>query len=151
MTVVLFLDVDGVLNSADSLMNLPDGRRRKFHGVWEVSPMLVERVLRVVERTGAKIVLSSGWRKFPQHLPVLTEAGLDIAYMTPFRPDLGGHERDRCDDIADWLADHPEVTRFAIVDDDEDAGSRHPDHFVRTDSYIGISGADERSLIGLLS
>ena len=53
-------------------------------------------------------------------------------------------------EIAAWLALHPEVTSFVILDDDEEFGALAP-HHVRVDSAVGLADADvvrARTLLG---
>lgn len=163
---VLFLDIDGVLNSAEwFLSGVPKN-------IWDLDPKAVRRLKRILEATGAKVVLSSAWRKYPKEVAHLRTL-FDIHDMTPVmttflgcthrRPDGGPqHGADNCTDplthpvprheeISAWLAAHPEVTAFAIVDDDPDAGRIHPDRYVRTYWRHGMYGKHERALTELLS
>lgn len=126
---VLFLDVDGVLNSATFFAENPP------MPVTSVDPKAVRRIQRVVEATGALVVLSSSWRKQPEDLtPTLTDRMAAPA---------------RCDEILAWLDEHSEVTQYAIIDDDPDA--EVGGHFVRTYWRLGMYGKHERALIALLS
>lgn len=112
---VLFTDIDGVLNS--------DGYVRRHGGVGVViDPTRLALLQGLIRETGAVIVLSSSWREHwePQgggddvgrQLDELFAAyGLSIAGKTPKRPD--GREQE----IRAWLAAHPEVTHFAVLDD----------------------------------
>ena len=54
---VIFLDIDGVLNSEEYYESFPDG---EF--IPPIDPVCVERLKRIVDRTGAKLILSSSWR-----------------------------------------------------------------------------------------
>ncbi len=103
----IFLDIDGVLNCKRTR------NPRKLPYV--VDPPLLARLQRVLQTTGAQVVLSSTWRYDP--------AGLFSAYRwgIPFRdvtPDLPN--RPRNEEIRLWLARHGEVTRFAVLDDEDD-------------------------------
>jgi hypothetical protein len=103
----IFLDIDGVLNSEETQnpRNFPyfiDGR-------------LLDQFTVLVRKTGATVVLSSSWRVDP--------IGLLAAkyYQVPFDdvcPDLPGAPR--CDEVITWLRQHPEVTRYVVLDDDDD-------------------------------
>ena len=57
---VIFLDIDGVLNCSKTHnpRNLP----------YVIDPKLLKRFERLLERTGAKVVLSSTWRYDPAGL-----------------------------------------------------------------------------------
>lgn len=139
---VLFLDVDGVLNSMTWFASQPPT------AVTEVDPAAVRRIQRIVERTGARVVLSSSWRGSDDHPgeleAKLVGAGVPIHGRTPR---LEGH---RGDEIRAWLAVHPEVTAFAIIDDDSDAGEHYPDRFVRTYTRVGMYGKHEKRLVAML-
>jgi HAD domain in Swiss Army Knife RNA repair proteins len=145
---VLFLDVDGVLNSADWFHKLDPKVKGAIH---ELDPKAVKRVQHVLEVTGAVIVLSSTWRKIPN----LTAAiGLPIYDVTPVHD--SGH---RGTEIRMWLNAHPDIETFAIIDDDADAGDGHnalipgpplKSRFVRTHWKHGMYGRHEKKLIELL-
>ena len=57
---VIFLDIDGVLNCRKT----PNPRKLPYI----VDPKLLKRFKRLVERTGAKVVLASTWRYDPAGL-----------------------------------------------------------------------------------
>jgi hypothetical protein len=59
---VIFLDVDGVLNGHESQ--------------WRVIPECVRLLNEIVERTGAKLVLSSSWRLLSDWEPAVREYGV---------------------------------------------------------------------------
>jgi len=142
----LFLDVDGVLNSEAWFV-----KQRRLKGrvdACEVDPEPVMRILNIVEATGAKIVLSSSWRNQPDLVEYLRSTGLPIHDMTP--EVNAGFERHM--DIIAWLDDNEDVKRFAIVDDDIDAGDhqRLRSSFVKTDARYGLRGEHARKLIDIL-
>ena len=155
---VIFLDIDGVLNS--ELFNRTlDERHRQLghHEVCECFKLYrqidrdaVARLNRLVEATGSKIVISSSWRKLfdpPELHRILSEHGLvaEIIGETPDGPNdpemletfghidrvFRGHEID-C-----WLKKHPEVDRFVILDDCSDM-EMHMNRLVQTDCEEGL-------------
>jgi len=79
---ILFLDVDGVLNTDMMMTSHPS----KLH------PKLVKRLAFVLSRTGTRVVVSSTWRREPNYMGILLEymsnAGCDVASSfvgsTPF-------------------------------------------------------------------
>lgn len=135
---ILFLDVDGVLNSAEFFC-----RNKHIVRPSEVDPKAVKRILRVLEATGAQIVLSSSWRHVPELIERLIQAGLPIMDKTTVLLD-----QPRSAEIRAWLDEHPETTSFAIIDDDTDA--EIAGHFVRTRWKHGMYGKHEAMLIALL-
>jgi hypothetical protein len=104
---VIFLDIDGVLNS-DKTPN-----PRKFPYV--VDKKLLARFKTLVRRTGAKVVLSSTWRCDPVGLFAARHWGIPFIDVCPDRP-----RSPRRREITSWLADHPKVNRFVVIDDEDD-------------------------------
>lgn len=104
---VVFLDIDGVLNSSKT------PNPRKFPYV--ADPGLVARLRDLLDRAGAVAVLSSTWRYDPVGLLAAKHWLVPFVDATPDLP-----HRPRRDEISAWLAGHPDVTRFAIIDDEND-------------------------------
>ena len=136
---VLFLDVDGVLNSLSWFAKSPPS------STTEVDAKAVARVQNVLRRTGAQLVLSSSWRHCPDLIEKLKAQGLPIIDRTP-----SINECRRGVEIRAWLVGHPEVTTYAIIDDDADAGEGHEARFVRTYPKHGMYGKHERQLLEIL-
>lgn len=143
-TKVLFLDIDGVLNSERSCLAFGDFPhdvegpcRQKFD---EVALRLIRGI---VERADAGIVLSSSWRIIHHYGKVANGLDLPIFDRTPSL--LGG----RGEEIAAWLADHPEVETYAIVDDDADMLECQKPSFVQTNYRDGFTYTDAIKLAEL--
>jgi hypothetical protein len=105
---VLFLDIDGVLNCASSFVNA------KTRNVLDSG--MIKQINHVVLQTGCSIVISSTWRllfELEELKQVLRDAGL-IARIIGVTPRLGRRDNE----IISWMADNPEVTHFAVIDDD---------------------------------
>ena len=130
---IIFLDIDGVLNSIDSMLSLHGCNESKLD---HVSVMLLKRLC---EQTDAKIVISSTWRRsratkdfiemFAKHhnwfdAPVISR--------TPVLNTERGHE------IQEWLDSHPEVPNFVILDDDSDMLDSQLDNFVHVSNVNGF-------------
>lgn len=127
---VIFLDVDGVLNSvADK---------------WSTELSTESHLLllkQLVDTTGAKIVLSSSWRKIPSLLSVLEaklqSLGLSIYSSTRSVPGTRGIE------IKDWLTHSGEdIEQFVILDDDSDMDEYTNTNLVHTRASIGLQPDD---------
>jgi hypothetical protein len=118
--IVLFLDIDGVLATLAWMRSI--GALWDCDPIEQVDPVPCARLERVLRRTGALIVVSSSWRCDANTPPLVIESilrsrGAPSAVVIGSTPDpwtgsLRGHEIQR------WLDAHPEVTRFAIVDDE---------------------------------
>lgn len=157
---VVFLDVDGVINSEAFLRKLDDQHRQLgdhapctcFRHDQQIDRAAVARVNRLVAETHSKIVISSSWRKLldpPELHRVLTQHGLvaEIIGETPDGyndPDLlmhvGAGHIDRIwrgHEIDAWLKQHPEVERYVILDDGGDM-VMHKHRLVQTDAQEGL-------------
>lgn len=104
---VIFLDIDGVLNCAET----PNPRRFPYI----VDSKLLARLNELVNWTGAKVVLSSTWRCDPIGLFAAKHWGIPFLDVCPDMP-----QSPRREEISFWLADHPDVTRFVVIDDEDD-------------------------------
>jgi hypothetical protein len=104
---VIFLDIDGVLNCRQT----PNPRRLPY----VVDPQLLGRFKRLVERSGADLVLSSTWRYDPAGLFSAKHWGVPFVDVTPDMP-----KRPRRDEILAWLKTHLDVERFIVIDDEDD-------------------------------
>ena len=134
---VIFLDIDGVLNSIQD----------KFSWTIETDIHFI-RLKRIVEKTGAQIVLSSSWRMGNSGRDIvhkrLQQFSMDFIDVTPI---FNGQHRGR--EIADWLSRH-EVESFVILDDEGDMDEL-VNHLVKTDMNIGLQDGDVDKAINLLS
>ncbi len=86
---LLFLDIDGVLNSADWYAR----QRNGFGDLAHFDPTLVRRVDEVAGRTGAAVVISSAWRlshPFDELRTLLRRAGLVRAPIIGETPEIEG-------------------------------------------------------------
>lgn len=103
----IFLDIDGVLN-CDATPN-----PRRFPYV--VDPPLLERFKALVKATSATVVLSSSWRVDPIGRLAAQFYGIPFDDICPDLP-----AAPRCDVLQTWLGAHPDVTRYAVIDDEDD-------------------------------
>lgn len=137
-TKVLFLDIDGVLNSQRTLMATGSypfcfDEHNKARFDW----IAVGLIRKLCEKEDASIVLSSSWRHGKGSVHQCAN-GLDLPIFdkTPSLPGVRGEE------IQDWLNRHPEVTHYAIVDDNSDMLESQAEHFVQTSHQDGLSFSD---------
>jgi hypothetical protein len=158
---ILFLDIDGVLNSADWYARQRNGLGDLAH----FDPTLVRRVDEIARRTGAAVVISSAWRlshPLDELRALLRRAGLVRAPIIGETPEIEGGILDglvRAVEILHWLEDHPVEARaqggatvrsFAILDDLGDFGPLAPWH-VRTSFDVGVTRADVEHTVALLT
>ena len=128
---VLFLDIDGVLNCHDDF-DLKDDMFERRCKVLNAS--MVKRYKRMIKEIKPYVVLCSTWRVHGFLKDFLKENGIDFEDVTPdysysTRPCLRGSEVD------DWLDKHPEVKKYAIVDDVNDYYNHQQEFFVETSFY----------------
>lgn len=109
---VIFLDVDGVLNSDEYFNKIKDV---KIEGIErEIDVEKIKLLKKAIEKTGAEIVLTSSWRhtRNAQYLKELLLNYNIYADSTPFIQNKRGLE------IKQWLLEHSEVENFVILDDE---------------------------------
>lgn len=113
VTKVLFLDIDGPMIPRRAwFLQRPGTLAKTF------DPIATAMVLDVLERSGAKIVISSTWTVYgPEAVASrLRAAGIDPALIHEdwtVRCQLEKREAQ----IEAWLKRHPEVDRWAVLDD----------------------------------
>jgi len=104
---VIFLDIDGVLNCKKT------PNPRKFPYV--ADKRLLTRLHQLIDRTKAKVVLTSSWRLDPIGRFAAKHWGIPVMDVCPDMPKSA-----RCKEVLAWLSHHPRVTRFAVIDDEDD-------------------------------
>jgi hypothetical protein len=150
MKRILFLDVDGVLNHRAIF-------QPSRHGS-PLCPDAIGRLRMVVMRSACRVVLSSTWREVDHFVAQLEAAGGFPArhedWRTPrLRPRLENGivtGPSRGDEIDAWLSRHPEVERFAIVDDDADMLPKQEPFFVQTSFDHGLLDDHGERLVRIL-
>lgn len=151
---IIFLDIDGVLNSSDY---------RQRMGMDYFSQVIDRRKMpllkHIVEETGAEVVLSSTWRKFwnpgenqldpaGQYIhDIFREYGLWIHSKTDVLERAGRNE-----EIQAWLARYPYVDGYVILDDKDFGWSDAlRAHFVQTDlNGDGLEESQVQRIIDVL-
>lgn len=125
MLPVLFLDIDGVLNRCGlSGQGLESDKVTLLHRLLEAAP--------------CHVVIISTWRLFEHTLArvelLMRDLGVRQWSCTPQLP--AGRDAE----ISAWLAQHPGVPHYVVVDDDiNPATSPHAAHLVKTDSFTGLT------------
>jgi hypothetical protein len=151
---VLFLDIDGVLNSRDWYLRRDrDAEDRPLN---ELDPDAVRRLERLLQETSAKVVVSSTWRilhKLPTIWRLMRQKGLSLESARLFLDKTPvSRSRFRGEEIQEWLRAHEgEIEGYAIVDDDSDMLEAQKPHFVKTSHDFGLQDADVEALKACLS
>lgn len=145
---VIFLDVDGVLNSRKTV-------RRTAGGYTFVGNNQMKRLRHIISKTGAKVVLSSDWR-YDRDNPKYNSDFLELEKellkygirLYGFTPELPSTHRGR--EIDCWLKEHDEVSNFVILDDRTDI-EPNKDHWVQTAMNRGLGVEEAESAIRILN
>ena len=103
----IFLDIDGVLNCEST----PNPRKLPYI----VDKKLLARFRPLVKMSGAQVVLTSSWRIAPIGLYAARYWKIPFESVCPDMP-----EEPRGAEILAWLKRHRRVTRFAVLDDEDD-------------------------------
>lgn len=150
MRKIIFLDIDGVLNSLEYFDQLKNAdQSKKIEKYQELDVEKVRLLAKITANTGAEIVLSSTWRDIgrkkgkrdhPMYqylVDTLAEFGLKIIDHTPYL------DYDRPREIKEWLNRQEKNIRFVSLDDDfiPEAYEKYGigEHLVRT-SFYGVNG-----------
>jgi len=162
---VIFLDIDGVLNSVD-YMNALHYRFRSEVAKGEASfpvPMgetsdefgqyfddrCIIHLEAILNYTGAKLVISSTWRKnglkWMRSLWEYRCLEGDIIDVTPVV------NLDRGEEIQLWL-DENQVDNYVVIDDETfDIAQYHPNNFVKTNGRFGLTLVDAKKAVEILN
>lgn len=130
---VLFLDCDGVINSEAG------HNTGLFKTDFPVDAYMAFLVGKIHLDTDCKVVLSSAWRHHERSVKLLNERLVPIFDRTPFSGEINNTSGIRGYEIKDWLDRHPEVTRYAILDDSSDMLEEQLPNFFQTSWKTGIT------------
>ena len=173
---VLFLDIDGVLNSenwfayriycvknnmVNILMNFVDTDDRNIkHKLTMLDDRAIANLNRIVEETGCKVVLSSSWRSsieseniFTQNLLKLKGFKYEFYDVTP-RLWFSDFSIRRGEEIKFWLdkeSEKHEIESFVILDDDSDMLPEQMNNFIHVDGQVGLTDRDVLTAIEILN
>lgn len=173
---IIFLDIDGVMNSTEEMIALYNQHGSSIDNTLP-SPTKCKLLKQLVDETGSKVVLSSSWRLSLNAIQKLIDLfepyNLILSGFTchevdnkkfkntlfeDIKPryqhtigDFGTYIEDRGAEIAAWLLDHPRVSNFVILDDeDSDIKAWFPNNLVKTDLQVGLTLNDCLKAIEIL-
>ena len=154
---VIFLDIDGVLNSnfwnENHQTEISDGTLIDIEKVRLLSTL--------VKKTNAKIILHSGWKFwFDSALhPLRKEAenleklfGQEDLMIEDVTPDHSTEEIKKskkfslvkASEILAWLDEHKEADKWIVIDDLDLHNPEIESHQIKTDPHIGLTMEDVR-------
>lgn len=162
---VIFLDVDGVLNSKQSFEKTRKQYPNKEIRFDTPHPDHITWLNKITDATGAKLVISSCWRNefsvmgWNRYFDLL-DVHADVIGKTPKLDSYRGTE------IQCWLLEHQSkiikyadsswyiykepVESFVILDDDSDMENLLP-YLVKTNNEIGLTEEDADKAIKILN
>ena len=148
---VIFLDFDGVITTPDS----------NYRIMWDK----VALVQKILDATGAKIVLSTSWRDFDieSSIKAIKRNPFNPENKCPFEKDIVGVTikygystkwdwiSPRGGEINDYIKEHPEIEQYVIIDDEDITPTNEQwNHVVYTNHYKGITEEDVNKAIEIL-
>ncbi len=165
MGKVVFLDIDGVLNTKWWYTQMDRNTPKDKFG-YAFDPRSVANLKKIVDETGADIVISSSWkslglseleemwqdRRLPGRLIGITPNSVsdemllnaDLDHMELFS--IRGVE------IREWLDIHGKnVSHYVIIDDMDNFLPKQQSHFVQTNPEVGITESDVKKIIRILN
>ncbi|MFK8186606.1 MAG: HAD domain-containing protein [Phormidesmis sp.] len=149
MSLVIFLDIDGVLNNDPWLDKA---------GFGTLDPANVQMLIRLLQLVDADLVISSDWRTFYSYEELchrLVSEGIPERFIgiTPCL-DVEGENDDevfpRGLEIDAWLRNNNFDGVFCILDDRVDM-EPHNDKLVQTDSHYGLVASDIAKAVSRLT
>ena len=174
---VLFLDIDGVLNSENwfgyrlyciknnmfneviNFVNTNDERIK--YKLSMIDDRAIANLNRIIEETGCKVVLSSSWRSCVETENTLIEYLLklkgfkyELYDVTP-RLWFNDSSIKRGEEIQLWMdkeSEKNEIESFVILDDDDsDMLPEQMNNFIHVDGQVGLTDRDVFAAIEILN
>ena len=174
---VLFLDIDGVLNSENwfgyrlyciknnmfneviNFVNTNDERIK--YKLSMIDDRAIANLNRIIEETGCKVVLSSSWRSCVEAENTLTEYLLKLKgfkyefYDVTPRLWFSDFSIRRGEEIKLWMdkeSENHEIESFVILDDDySDILPEQMNNFIHVDGQVGLTDKDVFTAIEILN
>lgn len=165
MRKVIFLDIDGVLNTKWWYTQMDSNTHKDKYG-YAFDPKAVANLKRIIEETGADIVISSSWKCFglSQMEDMWNERNLPgkIIDITPnsvsdellLNADIDSIEmfHIRGEEIKEWLSKHGKrISNYVIIDDMDNMLPEQQSYFVQTNPEVGITKEDSEKAINILN
>ncbi len=161
---VLFLDIDGVLNS--NVWN--DSHPTEISDGMLIDEEKIKLLALLVRETDAEIILHSGWRFWfdSQLKPLCAKANnlvellsKENLYISGITPDLTTEEIRKtrkfslvkADEILLWLKLHHSVAAWVVLDDLDLHNDQIEQHQVKTDPTIGLTLKNVKQAVKILS
>lgn len=165
MKKIIFLDIDGVLNTKYWYTQMVQNTPTDEYG-YAFDPKAVANLKSIVDETGADIVISSSWkcmglsqmeemwrdRSLPGKIIGITPNSVSDEML--LNADIDSIElfHIRGEEIKQWLTKYgKQVSNYAIIDDMDNMLSEQQSHFVQTNPEVGITEEDAKKVIMILN
>lgn len=150
MRRIIFLDFDGVLNTEyyQGLLQFQGKQWQDEHGAF-FDPKAVRQLKRIIDATGADIVVESSWKylglEAMQELWRVRDLPGRVIDITPSLTDNAS----KGGEIAAWLSEHATPdTRYVVIDDEYVVLDSQIPYFIWTNPYEGLTeGQADRAIL----
>ena len=165
MHKVIFLDIDGVLNTKWWYTQMDRNTPKDKYG-YAFDPKAVANLRRIVEETGAIIVISSSWkcmglsqmeemwdvRNLPGKIVGITPNSVSDELLVNADIDSIELFHIRGEEIKEWLTRHGKhVSHYVIIDDMDNMLPEQQSVFVQTNPEVGLTEDDANKAIVILN
>ena len=165
MRKIIFLDLDGVLNTARWHSQADRNSLQDEYG-YRFDPVAVANLKKILDETGAEIVISSSWkfmglskmqnmwkeRNLPGNVVGITPNSVGDEFLLHANLDDMDLLSIRGQEIKEWLMLYgKDVTHYVILDDMTDILIEQEPHFVWIDPEVGITKGNVVQVIMILN
>ena len=129
--MIVFLDFDGVLNSARYFLETPSAATAAYHGRLVLDPMATRRLAHLIDSSGARVVISSDWRKgrpLAYLCDCLARAGFRGAQGKVIGVTPNHGLAPRGGEIREWLRKRATHAPYVVLDDRNDMAAVRRGH-----------------------
>ena len=152
MNKIIFLDIDGVLNTEhyQGLLQYQGKPWQDEYGAF-FDPKAVKQLKRIIDATDADIVIESSWKYLGlDAMKELWEVRNLPGTIIDITPSLLG--KNKGVEIASWLSKYAKQDiRYVIIDDEYVILDSQLPHFILTNPYEGITEEQANRAISMLN
>jgi hypothetical protein len=142
MNKIIFLDIDGVLNS-EVFQKYRNNPISKEYPLCDIDPYAINLLNKLVDDTNSVIVITSVWRlsRTLEELQLLFSRVGFTGVIVGKTPRLG-EDTVRGNEIYKWIKDHEELIGTKYFDDDSDMLLWQQHNFIKIDGYCGLTSTN---------